>query len=54
VRPAAGAVAKLVAVSTDDNDNAKPLSAALPNSFRIVMRDVRDGPYSNVVIGNSL
>jgi hypothetical protein len=37
--PAAGAVAKPVdAVPTDDN--AKPLSATPPDSFRLVMRDV--------------
>jgi len=53
VRPTAGA--KLVAAATvPTDDNAKPLSAAPPNSFRLVMRDVRDGPYSNVVIGNIL
>jgi hypothetical protein len=46
VRPAAGA--KLVAAAVRTDDNAKPLNAAPPNSFRLVIRDVRDGPYSTL------
>jgi hypothetical protein len=37
-------------VPTDDN--AKPLSATPPNSFRRVMRDVPEVLYSHVVIDN--
>jgi hypothetical protein len=39
-------------VPTDDK--AMPLNAMRPNSFRLVMGDVPDGPCSNLVMGNNL
>jgi hypothetical protein len=53
VRTAAGAK-PVDAANLPTDDEAKPLSAAPPNSFRRVMSGVPDGLCSNVVIGNSL
>jgi hypothetical protein len=55
VRPPAGSAAKLAdATTVPTDDSAKLLIATPSNSFRLVMRDVPDGVYSNIVIACDL